>query len=65
MKVNKVTSTVEGVGSSRKKNTSAKTWLEYLFSRVHTSRSNVKLYQVYTIQPPYSYHAPLMQKNAH
>ena len=63
MKVSEVTSAVDGGGSSRKKNTSAKTWLEYLSPKVHTSRSNVKLFQVYTIQPPYSYHAPPMYKD--
>ena len=63
MKVNKFTSAVEGVGSSRKKNTSAKTWLEYLSSRLHTSRKNVKLFQVYTTKPPYSYRVPPMYKD--
>ena len=63
MKVNKVTSAVEGVGSSRKKNTSAKTRLEYLSLKDYTSRTNVTLFQVYTIQPAYSYCPPPMCKN--
>ena len=54
MKVSEVTSAVEGVGSSRTKNTSAKMWLEYL---------SMKLFQVYTIKPPYSYRAPPMSKD--
>ena len=63
MKVNKFTSAVEGVGSSRKKNTSAKMWLEYLSPKVHKARSYDNPFQVYTIQPPYSYHTPPMSKD--
>ena len=63
MKVDKGTSAVEGVGSSRRKNTSAKIWLEYLSLKEYTSKTKVTLFQVYTIQPAYSYCPTPMCKN--
>ena len=63
MKVDKGTSAVEGVGSSRRKNTSAKTWLEYLSLKEYTSKTKVALFQVYTTQPAYSYCPTPMRKN--
>ena len=63
MKVSEVTSAVEGVGSSRMKNTSAKMWLEYLSQKDLPSRKIVNLFQVYAAKPPYSYRAPPMCKD--
>ena len=47
MRVSKVTSAVEGVGSSRRENTSTKGWLEYLSIHVCREDSFRHIYQVY------------------
>ena len=55
MRVSKVTSAVEGVGSSRRENTSTKGWLEY--SSIHVSRKVflLNIFQVYAPLETYVY----------
>ena len=55
MRVGKVTSAVEGVGSSRRENTPTKGWLESL--SIHVSRTVVlqNIFQVYTPSQIYAY----------
>ena len=55
MRVSKVTSAVEGVGSSRRENTSTKGWLEYL--SIHVSREVflLNIFQVYAPLETYVY----------
>ena len=55
MRVSKVTSAVEGVGSSRRENTPTKGWLESL--SIHVSRTVVlqNIFQVYAPLQIYAY----------
>ena len=56
-----VTSTVAGVGSSRKGNTTANGWLKYTSSRATYGKKEPPNYQVYVTIPPYYYADPPMR----
>ena len=55
MRVSNATSAVEGVGSSRRENTSTKGWLEY--SSIHVSREVFppNIFQIYALLETYIY----------
>ena len=55
MRVSNATSAVEGVGSSRRENTSTKGWLEY--SSIHVSREVFlqNIFQIYALLETYTY----------
>ena len=63
MKVDKGTSAVEGVGSSRRENTSTKGRLVSLSFYVKGKHSLPKYFQVYVISPSYVYRSTPMPKD--
>ena len=63
MRLGKVTSAVEGVGSSRKENTSTKGWLESLLIHVRRKRILQIIFQVYVTLQTYVYKSAPMPKD--
>ena len=63
MRVGKVTSAVDGVGSSRRENTPTKGWLESL--SIHVSRLVIlqNIFQVYTPPETYVYESVPMSED--